>query len=179
MRAQHGFTSSRKAGQFAFHGRSNPRQRLARLMHTCDARIDTHPPTPPTHISTLVHAQAVIMGKARLCKIERFTRLNVSSHSHGHTFPGSRYLLKLYYRTRLHKIERFAASILEDERISSRLCKHEVAHCQVRGRGWVHALNELVARGKAPGQRPLRVSPRLCKHEVAHYQEHGRGGRTP
>ncbi|GFH08240.1 GINS complex, Sld5 component [Haematococcus lacustris] len=41
-----------------------------------------------------------------------------------------RYLVKLYYRTRLRKIERFAACILDDENYSNRLSGHEVEYCQ-------------------------------------------------
>uniref|UniRef100_A0A7S0WZE6 DNA replication complex GINS protein SLD5 n=1 Tax=Chlamydomonas leiostraca TaxID=1034604 RepID=A0A7S0WZE6_9CHLO len=41
-----------------------------------------------------------------------------------------RYLLKLYYRTRLHKIEKYAAAILDDEAQASKLSQAELQFCQ-------------------------------------------------
>eukprot|EP00798_Chlamydomonas_sp_ICE-L_P003202 gene3202-13222_t len=41
-----------------------------------------------------------------------------------------KYLLKLYYKTRLRKIEKYAAMILDDDEMSKRLCKNEQAYCQ-------------------------------------------------
>ncbi|KAF5830729.1 hypothetical protein DUNSADRAFT_14111 [Dunaliella salina] len=41
-----------------------------------------------------------------------------------------RYLLKLYHRTRLQKIEKFAASIVADEQYQDRLSESEMQYCR-------------------------------------------------